>query len=85
MPRRIAEMSGARRVPATSIEVGPGMGCLSAELCRRADKVVAVELDRALAAGSGRDHWRSYDNFEVVRGDVLAKLDLAALCTREIR
>ena len=47
VPRRIAEMSGAAEC-GNAIEVGPGMGCLSAELCRRADKVVAVELDRAL-------------------------------------
>ena len=44
VPRRIAEMSGAAEC-GNAIEVGPGMGCLSAELCRRADKVVAVELD----------------------------------------
>ena len=47
VPRRIAEMSGAAEC-GNAIEVGPGMGCLSAELCQRADKVVAVELDRAL-------------------------------------
>ena len=47
VPRRIAEMSGAAEC-GNAIEVGPGMGCLSAELCQRADKIVAVELDRAL-------------------------------------
>ena len=35
VPRRIAEMSGAAEC-GNAIEVGPGMGCLSAELCRRA-------------------------------------------------
>ena len=54
MPRRIAEISGAAEC-GNAIEVGPGMGCLSAELCRRADKVVAVELDRCAHAGPGRD------------------------------
>ena len=62
----------------TAIEVGPGMGCLSAELCRRADKVVSVELDRALMPVLA-ETLADYDNFEVVHGDVL-ETDLAALC-----
>ena len=31
------------------LEVGPGAGVLTAELCRAADRVVAIELDRRLA------------------------------------
>ena len=27
------------------LEIGPGFGVLTAELCRRAEKVVAIELD----------------------------------------
>ena len=54
------------------------MGCLTAELCRRADRVVAVELDRALLPVLG-ETLAGYDNFEVVQGDVL-QIDLAALC-----
>ena len=77
VPRRIAEMSGAAEY-GNAIEVGPGMGCLSAELCRRADKVVAVELDRALMPVLA-ETLAEYDNFEVVHGDVL-ETDLAALC-----
>ncbi len=77
VPRRIAEMSGASEC-GNAIEVGPGMGCLSAELCRRADKVVAVELDRALMPVLA-ETLADYDNFEVVHGDVL-ETDLAALC-----
>ena len=77
VPRRIAEMSGAAEY-GNAIEVGPGMGCLSAELCRRADKVVAVELDRALMPVLA-ETLADYDNFEVVHGDVL-ETDLAALC-----
>ena len=68
VPRRIAEMSGAAEC-GNAIEVGPGMGCLSAELCRRADKVVAVELDRALMPVLA-ETLADYDNFEVVHGDV---------------
>ena len=77
VPRRIAEMSGASEC-GNAIEVGPGMGCLSAELCRRADKVVAVELDRALMPVLA-ETLADYDNCEVVHGDVL-ETDLAALC-----
>lgn len=77
VPRRIAEMSGASAAK-NAVEVGPGMGCLTAELCRRAEKVVAVELDRALLPVLD-ETLAEFDNFEVVQGDVLA-LDLAALC-----
>ena len=77
VPRRIAERSGAAEA-GNVVEVGPGMGCLTAELCRRAGKVVAVELDRALLPVLD-ETLAEFDNFEVVQGDVLA-LDLAALC-----
>lgn len=77
VPRRIAEMSGAGEA-GNAVEIGPGMGCLTAELCRRADRVVAVELDRALLPVLG-ETLAGYDNFEVVQGDVL-EIDLAALC-----
>lgn len=77
VPQRIAEMSGAAEAK-NVVEVGPGMGCLTAELCRRAEKVVAVELDRALLPVLD-ETLAEFDNFEVVQGDVLS-LDLAALC-----
>ena len=77
VPRRIAEMSGAAEAE-NVVEVGPGMGCLTAELCRRAKKVVAVELDHALLPVLD-ETLAEFDNFEVVQGDVLS-LDLAALC-----
>lgn len=34
----------------TVLEIGPGLGTLTSELLRRAKKVIAVELDEALAA-----------------------------------
>lgn len=63
------------------LEVGPGIGSLSRELCARAKKVVAVELDQRLPpllAETMADH----SNFTLVQGDIL-KLDLEELCTRE--
>src|SRR2546426_4180793 len=32
------------------VEIGPGRGALTAELARRAGRVIALEVDRALAA-----------------------------------
>lgn len=77
VPQRIAAMSGAAEAGHV-VEVGPGMGCLTAELCRVAGQVVAVELDRALLPVLD-ETLAAFDNYEVVQGDVLA-LDLAALC-----
>nr|WP_297173745.1 16S rRNA (adenine(1518)-N(6)/adenine(1519)-N(6))-dimethyltransferase RsmA [uncultured Agathobaculum sp.] len=80
VPRRIAEQSGAAEV-GNVVEVGPGMGCLTAELCRRADRVVAIELDRALLPVLD-ETLAAFDNFLLVQGDVLS-LDLSALCREQ--
>ena len=77
VPQRIAAQSGAAQAGHV-VEAGPGMGCLTAELCRVAGQVVAVELDRALLPVLD-ETLAGFDNYEVVQGDVLA-LDLAALC-----
>ena len=59
------------------LEIGPGIGVLSAELCKRAKKVVAVELDKRLPDILA-DTLADFDNFELVEGDIL-KLDLHTL------
>ena len=59
------------------IEIGPGIGVLTAELCRRAKKVVAVELDKRLPEILA-DTLSDFDNFTLIEGDVL-KLDLNKL------
>ena len=59
------------------LEVGPGIGVLSAELCAHAKKVVAVELDKRLPEILA-DTLGDFDNFELVEGDIL-KLDLQKL------
>src|SRR5699024_7239520 len=47
VPQEIAASSGA--APDCGVlEIGPGIGPLTRELARRADKVVSVELDRSL-------------------------------------
>ena len=47
IPAAIAEASEAGEGNGV-LEIGPGIGALSHELCRRAGRVVAVELDKAL-------------------------------------
>ena len=59
------------------LEIGPGIGVLSAALCERAKKVVAVELDKRLPDILA-DTMHDFDNFELVEGDIL-KLDLEEL------
>ena len=59
------------------IEIGPGIGVLTKELCKRAGKVVAIELDKRLYPLLD-ETLASYDNFELVKGDAM-KLDLNAL------
>ena len=54
VPREIAEASGIDETCGV-LEVGPGIGPLTQQLCLRAKKVVAVELDTVLyhVAGAG--------------------------------
>lgn len=59
------------------LEIGPGIGVLTAQLGLRAKKVVAVELDKRLLPVLS-ETLGEFDNIEVVNGDVL-KLDLAGL------
>lgn len=54
------------------IEIGPGRGALTAHLLPRAGRLIAVEIDSALAAALP-----AAPNLEVVRADAL-ELDLAA-------
>ena len=77
VPRDIAEASGADEA-AGVLEIGPGIGPLTVELAKRAAKVAAVELDRALYPILA-ETLAPYPNAEVVEGDAM-KLDLAALC-----
>lgn len=56
------------------IEVGPGIGTLTQQLCERAGKVVAIELDKNLLPILD-ETLSAYDNVEIVHGDVL-KVDL---------
>jgi len=59
------------------LEIGPGIGCLTVELAKQANKVLAVELDKALLPVLA-ETLHGYPNTEVIHGDIL-KLDLGEL------
>lgn len=80
VPQEIAEASGAGSGYGV-LEIGPGIGPLTVQLARRADKVAAIELDQTLLpvlAETLADH----DNVAVIPGDVM-KLDLSAVVAQQ--
>jgi 16S rRNA (adenine1518-N6/adenine1519-N6)-dimethyltransferase len=60
----------------TVLEIGPGLGTLTAQLVERADKVVAVEFDHRLAEGLTARV--PANNLQVVEQDIL-QFDLTSL------
>ena len=76
VPRDIAAASGAG--PGIGVlEVGPGIGPLTRELARRADRVISVELDRSLLPILA-ETLSDCPNAAVAPGDIL-KTDIPAL------
>jgi 16S rRNA (adenine1518-N6/adenine1519-N6)-dimethyltransferase len=65
----------------TVVEVGPGRGSLTEILVERSGRVVAVEIDRALAAQL-REKYRERPSVEIIEGDFL-DTDLSALVGEE--
>ena len=59
------------------IEIGPGIGCLTAELASRYRKVVAIEIDRGLIPILDKT-LAEFDNVTVINEDVM-KIDLCRL------
>ena len=55
----------------TVFEIGPGQGVLTSLVAKRARRLIAVELDRVLAAQL-RMHFSQAHNVEIIEGDVLA-------------
>lgn len=56
------------------IEIGPGVGSMTKELCARAGRVVAVEIDKHLIPAL-KDNLKGYDNIEIINDDIL-KVDI---------
>ena len=76
VPQQIAEDAGVD-TDCGVLEIGPGMGPLTQQLCLRAGKVVAVELDRELKPVLA-ETMAPYDNLEIIFADIL-KQDIPAL------
>ena len=81
VPEDIAHASGAAAGKGV-LEVGPGIGPLTRQLAQRADKVVSVELDKALLPIL-KETMADHSNFELVSGDIL-KTDIPALVAEKM-
>ncbi|MBQ4128988.1 MAG: 16S rRNA (adenine(1518)-N(6)/adenine(1519)-N(6))-dimethyltransferase RsmA [Ruminococcus sp.] len=79
---RMAEFCGATEGVGV-IEVGPGFGVLTHELCLRADKVVSIELDKRLMPVL-EETMAEHSNFKVINEDIL-KIDLHKLIEDEFK
>ena len=76
VPESIAMDAGVDKA-AGVLEIGPGIGPLTQQLCLRAEKVCAVELDNRLKPILDLTVGE-FDNLEIIWNDVL-KLDIPAL------
>lgn len=81
VPRSIAESAGLDEKTGV-LEIGPGVGCLTAELSKLAGRVVTVELDKALRPVL-EETLGALANVEVVFADAL-KTDLSALAAEKL-
>ena len=63
------------------LEIGPGAGVLTYELCKRAKRVVSIELDERLKPVLKKS-LADFDNVEIVFGDAM-KLDLKKLISEK--
>ena len=75
VPQRIAEAAGVD--DAFVLEVGPGVGTLTVQLCRRAAAVCSVEVDRSLTPLLA-ETLGAFSNVEVLFDDIL-KTDIPAV------
>lgn len=80
VPQDIADASGAGQGIGV-LEIGPGIGPLTEQLARRAEKVAAVELDSALPPILA-ETLADYPNVTIIPGDVM-KLDLEKLVAEQ--
>lgn len=78
---KMAEQSGAKKGVGV-IEVGPGIGVLTCQLAERADRVVAIELDKRLLPVLD-ETLAEYNNIRIINDDIL-KIDLKELIETEL-
>ena len=65
------------------IEIGPGLGTLTAHLLEKAGKVICIELDKRML-DILNDRFSFYHNFELIHNDVL-KVDLKAILDENLK
>lgn len=65
------------------IEIGPGIGVLTVELAKRAEKVISIEIDNKLIPII-QDNMSKFKNFKLINEDVL-KIDLKKLINTEFK
>ena len=64
----------------TVLEIGPGLGALTFELSKRAERVIAVEKDEKLAGALKEKLMeQKIDNVEVIADDILKLFDLGSM------
>ena len=80
VPERIVRASGIDKTCGV-IEIGPGFGPLTQELCQKAGKVVAIEVDQTLQPVL-RETVGEFSNLEILFADAL-KTDLPAMVADE--
>ena len=76
IPEKTVSLSGIDKSCGV-LEVGPGLGALTEQLCKTAGHVTAVELDKRLIPLL-HSLLEDYENIELVQGDIL-KIDINKL------
>jgi len=76
IPEKIVKLAGIKSTYGV-LEVGPGIGALTSELCKAAGFVTAVELDKRLVPIL-KNTFASTQNVKIVQGDIM-KLDINRL------
>ena len=77
---KIAEMGNAKKGFGI-IEIGTGIGVLTSELAKRAEKVVAIEIDERLMPVL-KDTLSEYNNIKIINADVM-KINLSEVIRDE--
>jgi 16S rRNA (adenine1518-N6/adenine1519-N6)-dimethyltransferase len=66
----------------TVVEIGPGRGAITDQLVKRAKRLIAVEIDRVLAAKL-RLRYARFPNVEILEADILA-MELSTVLAQRI-
>ena len=81
VPQRILQAANISK-DCGVLEIGPGIGVLTQELCQAASKVLSVELDRALLPVLN-ETLSEYDNVEIVNGNIM-KIPLSQMLDEKL-